>query len=128
LHAVVADDRLSQAFAALADPIRRDMVARLTLGDAGVNELAEPYDISLQAVSKHLKVLERAGLVTRTRDAQRRPARLRVETFDLMTHWIERYRRMAEERYRRLDAVLATMPDLDAADHATPGPEGVPQP
>lgn len=124
----VAEDRLSQAFAALADPTRRDMVARLTLGEAGVSELAEPYDISLQAVSKHLKVLEHAGLVTRTRDAQRRPARLRMETLELMTHWIERYRRRAEERYRRLDAILAEMPDLDGADNATPGSEGEQQP
>lgn len=118
------DDQLSQAFAALADPIRRDIVARLTLGDAGVSELAAPYDISLQAVSKHLKVLERAGLVVRTRDAQRRPARLRTETLDLMTYWIERYRRQAEARYRRLDAVLAEMPDLGAADHSGPESEG----
>lgn len=120
----VAEDRLSQAFAALADPIRRDMVARLTFGEAGVSELAEPYDISIQAVSKHLKVLESAGLVARSRVAQRRPARLRTETLDQMTHWIERYRRQAEERYQRLDALLAEMPDLDAADHPTPESEG----
>lgn len=124
----VAEDRLSQAFAALADPIRRDMVARLTLGEAGVSKLAEPYDISLQAVSKHLKVLEHAGLVTRSRDAQRRPARLRTETLDLMTHWIERYRQQAEERYGRLDAVLAQMPDLDGPDDPTPQSEGERQP
>ena len=124
MSAPVAEDRLSQAFAALADPIRRDMVARLTFGEAGVSELAEPYDISLQAISKHLQVLEHAGLVTRTRDAQRRPARLRTDTLDQMTRWIERYRRQAEERYRRLDAVLARMPDLDESDHPTPKPEG----
>jgi DNA-binding transcriptional ArsR family regulator len=118
----VAPDRLSQAFAALADPIRRDIVARLTLGDAGVSELAEPYDISLQAVSKHLKVLEHAGLVTRSREAQRRPARLQTGTLELMTHWIERYRRQAEERYRRLDAVLAEMPDVGEAE-PTPTPK-----
>ncbi len=104
-----SDDELSKIFAALADPTRRDMVARLTVADATVNELAEPYDVSLQAVSKHLKVLEDAGLVTRTRDAQRRPAHLEAEVFDLMTKWIERYRRQAEERYRRLDVVLAEL-------------------
>lgn len=108
-------DALSTAFAALADPTRRDLVARLAVGDATVGELAEPYAMSLQAVSKHLKVLEGAGLVTRSRDAQRRPVHLEAEVFDLMTTWIERYRRMAEERYDRLDEVLASMPDDPAA-------------
>jgi DNA-binding transcriptional ArsR family regulator len=109
-------DPLSQVFSALADPTRRDMVARLTNADATVGELAEPYDMSLQAVSKHLKVLEDAGLVTRSRDAQRRPVHLEAEVFDLMTKWIERYRRQAEERYRRLDAVLRTMTDDDPGE------------
>src|SRR6201991_398964 len=86
-----------------------DMVARLCAGDATVGDLAAPYEVSLQAVSKHLKVLEGAGLVTRGRDAQRRPVHLEAEVFDLMTKWIERYRREAEQRYRRLDAVLAAM-------------------
>ena len=95
---------LSRVFSALADPTRRDMVARLAVGDATVSELAEPYDVTVQAVSKHLKVLEDAGLVSRSRDAQRRPVHLEAEVFDLMTKWIERYRREAEERYRRLDA------------------------
>ena len=104
-------DQLSRVFAALADPTRRDLVARLTLGDATVNELAAPYDVSLQAVSKHLKVLEDAGLVSRSRDAQRRPVHLEAKVFDLMTKWIERYRRQAEERYRRLDDLLRAMPD-----------------
>ena len=104
-------DALSLVFSALADPTRRDIVARLTDGDATVNELAAPYDMTLQAVSKHLRVLEDAGLVTRGRDAQRRPAHLEAEVFDLMTKWIERYRRRAEERYRRLDDVLRRMPD-----------------
>ena len=104
-------DPLSQVFAALADPTRRDMVARLCAGDATVGELAAPYDVSLQAVSKHLKVLEGAGLVTRGRDAQRRPVHLEAEVFDLMTKWIERYRREAEARYQRLDAVLAKLDD-----------------
>ena len=98
-------------FSALADPSRRDIVARLADGDATVNELAEPYDVTVQAVSKHLKVLEDAGLVSRTRDAQRRPVHLEARVFDLMTKWIERYRRQAEDRYRRLDDLLRTMPD-----------------
>jgi DNA-binding transcriptional ArsR family regulator len=102
-------DPLNEVFSALADPTRRDMVARLASGDATVNELAEPYDLTIQAVSKHLRVLEDAGLVSRTRDAQRRPAHLEAEVFDLMTKWIERYQREAEERYIRLDEVLANM-------------------
>ena len=107
----MAGDALSRVFSALADPTRRDIVARLADGDATVNELAEPYHVSLQAVSKHLKVLEDAGLVSRSRDAQRRPVHLEAEVFDLMTKWIERYRRQAEERYRRLDDVLRAMPN-----------------
>ncbi|HEX8581546.1 MAG TPA: metalloregulator ArsR/SmtB family transcription factor [Acidimicrobiales bacterium] len=107
----MAADPLSRAFSAMADPIRRDMVARLADGDATVNELAAPYDVTVQAVSKHLKVLEDAGLVSRRRDAQRRPVHLEAEVLDLMTAWIERYRRQAEERYRRLDALLESMPD-----------------
>ncbi|HEX2074992.1 MAG TPA: metalloregulator ArsR/SmtB family transcription factor [Geodermatophilus sp.] len=107
----MAADPLSRVFAALADPIRRDMVARLAAGDSTVNELAAPYDVTVQAVSKHLKVLQDAGLVSRRRDAQRRPVHLEAEVFDLMTKWIERYRRQAEERYRRLDDVLRSMPD-----------------
>ena len=107
----MADDQLSRVFAALADPIRRDMVTRLATADATVGELAEPYDVSVQAVSKHLKVLEDAGLVSGSRDAQRRPRHLEAEVFDLMTKWIERYRQEAEERYSRLDALLAQMDD-----------------
>ncbi len=104
-------DPLSRVFGALADPIRRDMVARLAVGDATVTDLAEPYEVSVQAVSKHLKVLEEAGLVSRTKEAQRRPVHLEAEVFDLVTKWIERYRREAEERYRRLDDLLRSMPD-----------------
>ena len=115
-------DQLSRVFAALADPTRRDMVARLTVADATVGDLAAPYDVSVQAVSKHLKVLEEAGLVSRSREAQRRPVHLEAEVFDLMTKWIERYRREAEQRYRRLDAVLADLPDPD------PEPEPEPEP
>ncbi|GAA5111584.1 metalloregulator ArsR/SmtB family transcription factor [Haloechinothrix salitolerans] len=109
----MTDDRLSQVFAALADPTRRDIVTRLASRDATVNELAEPYDVSVQAVSKHIRVLEDAGLVSRTRDAQRRPCHLEAEVFDLMTKWIERYRREAEDRFRRLDAVLEQLQDKD---------------
>ncbi len=104
-------EALSRIFAALADPTRRDMVARLSTGDATVNQLAEPYRMTLQAVYKHLKVLEEAGVVSRPAGPQPRPVRLETEVFDLMDSWIERYRRQAEERYRRLDAVLARMND-----------------
>jgi DNA-binding transcriptional ArsR family regulator len=110
-----ADETLSRLFAALADPTRRDMVARLAVGDTTLTALAEPYEVSVQAVAKHLRVLEDAGLVTRTREAQRRPVHLEAEVFDLMTKWIERYRRLAEERYQRLDEVLRTLPDDDPA-------------
>lgn len=113
-------DRLSKIFAALADPTRRDMVARLAVADATVSQLAAPYEVSIQAVSKHLKVLEDAGLVSRSRSAQARPAHLEAEVFDLMTKWIERYRRQAEERYRRLDAVLADLNvDSDGKENAS---------
>src|SRR6187200_3352294 len=112
-------DQLSRVFAALADPTRRDMVARLTVADATVGDLAAPYDVSVQAVSKHLKVLEEAGLVSRSKQAQRRPVHLEAEVFDLMTKWIERYRQRAEERYRRLDDLLRSMPD-DVEPTATP--------
>lgn len=106
-------DQLSRAFAALADPTRRDIVARLTAQDATVGELAQPYDVSLQAVSKHLKVLEEAGLVSRRREAQRRPVHLEAYVLDLMTRWIERYRQQAEARYQRLDTVLAEMEERE---------------
>jgi len=113
----VAGDQLSRIFAALADPTRRDMVARLAAGDATVGELADPYEVSVQAVSKHIKVLSDAGLVSQHKDAQRRPCHLEAEVFDLMTKWIERYRQQAEERYARLDAVLAEMRDERPTDH-----------
>lgn len=116
---LVAQDALSKVFAALAEPTRRDMVARLAVEDATVGELAEPYDMSMQAVSKHIRVLEDSGLVSRSRDAQRRPVHLQAEVFDLMTAWIRRYQRQAEERYRRLDAVLAEpLESVEAAESA----------
>jgi DNA-binding transcriptional ArsR family regulator len=105
----VSEDELSRVFAALADPTRRDIVARLAGGDATVGELANPYAVSLQAVSKHIKVLTDAGLLSQSKDAQRRPCHLEAEVFDMMTRWIERYRRQAQERYERLDTVLAEM-------------------
>src|SRR5437764_12601618 len=112
-------DTLSRAFAAIADPTRRDMVARLAEGDATVSQLAEPYRMTLQAVYKHLRVLEDAGFVSRPPGPQPRPVRLETGVFDLMDAWIERYRRRAEQRYRRLDAVLAAMSesDRDGAEH-----------
>ena len=112
------EDELSKVFSALADPTRRDIVARLAVGDATVGQLAAPYDVSLQAVSKHLRVLEEAGLVSRSREAQRRPCHLEAEVFDLMTKWIERYREQAEQRFQRLDAVLAAMDSEAAIDPA----------
>ncbi len=117
----MAADELSRIFAALADPTRRDMVTRLAAGDATVNQLAGPYQISLQAVYKHLKVLEDAGVVSRTPGAQPRPVRLEAEVFDLMDHWIERYRRQAEERYRRLDAVLAQLNETETGNEQQKG-------
>ena len=104
-----SDEKLNRMFAALADPTRRDIVSRLAGGDATVVELAAPYDMSVQAISKHVRVLEEAGLVSRRRDAQRRPCHLEAEVLDLMTKWIERYRAEAEERFRRLDTVLEEM-------------------
>jgi DNA-binding transcriptional ArsR family regulator len=102
-------DTMARVFGALADPTRLDMVTRLAGGDATVNQLAEPYRMSLQAVYKHLRVLEDAGLVSRPPGPQPRAVRLETEVFDRMDEWIERYRRRAEERYSRLDAVLAAM-------------------
>ncbi|MGB7450309.1 MAG: metalloregulator ArsR/SmtB family transcription factor [Ornithinimicrobium sp.] len=116
-------DQLSKVFAALADPTRRDIIARLSTGDATVTALAAPYDVSVQAVSKHVTVLQEAGLVSRSRDAQRRPVHLEAGVFDLMTRWIERYQRRTEECYQRLDAVLDT---LDADGNPLPPPLSTP--
>lgn len=113
-------DTLSRIFSALADPTRRDIVARLAAGDAVVTELAEPYQMSVQAVYKHLGVLEEAGLVSRLPGSQPRPVHLETESFDLVDAWIERYRRQAEERYQRLDRVLAAMNETDEQRRAQP--------
>jgi DNA-binding transcriptional ArsR family regulator len=105
----VRADRLDDTFAALADPTRRAILARLTAGAASVTELAEPFEMSLPAVSKHLKVLERAGLITRGREAQWRPCRLEADPLKEVADWVEGYRRFWEEserRYERLDDYL----------------------
>jgi len=99
-------DRLSETFQALADPTRRAILARLTLGESSVNELAEPFAMSLPAVSKHLKVLERAGLISRSRDAQYRPCKLEAQTLKGVDDWLGEYRRFWEARFDRLDAYL----------------------
>ena len=101
------DEHLDRAFMALADPVRRAIVARLSKGPATVNELAEPFAITKQAVSKHIAVLEQAGLVSRSRDAQRRPATLVPEALERLTVWIDAYRLTTESRFRRLDDFLA---------------------
>jgi DNA-binding transcriptional ArsR family regulator len=102
----IASDRLDATFAALADPTRRAILARLATGDAHVSELAEPFDMSQPAISKHLKVLERAGLISRGRDAQRRPRRLDAKPLADATKWLEHYRQFWEGSFRRLDALL----------------------
>ena len=98
--------RLDAIFAALADPTRRAIIARLASGQASVNELAEPFAMSQPAISKHLKVLERAGLISRSREAQRRPRRLEAKRLEEADKWLERYRRLWEANYQRLDALL----------------------
>ena len=101
-----SSDRLSAVFAALADPTRRAILARLASGEASVTELAEPFAMSLPAISKHLKVLERAGLVARGRQAQWRPCRLEAAPLKEVDDWVERYRRFWDERFDRLDDYL----------------------
>ncbi|MEU0493386.1 ArsR/SmtB family transcription factor [Nocardiopsis changdeensis] len=103
----MADDPLSLTFAALADPTRRALLARLAEGEATVNELAEPFPISLQAISRHLKVLERAGLITRGREAQWRPCRLETAPLREVSDWLGRYRGRWEDRFGRLDAEIS---------------------
>jgi len=106
-------DELSSVFAALADPTRRAILARLAQGEATVNELAEPFPMSLQAVSKHLKVLERAGLIVRGRDAQWRPCRLQPAPLRDVARWAEQYRRHWDERYGYLDGYLHELKEKD---------------
>jgi DNA-binding transcriptional ArsR family regulator len=98
--------RLDAIFAALADPTRRAIIARLAAGQASVSELAQPFTMSQPAISKHLKVLERAGLISRRRDAQRRPRRLEPKRLEEADKWLERYRRLWEANYQRLDTLL----------------------
>ncbi|TXN29704.1 ArsR/SmtB family transcription factor [Lacisediminihabitans profunda] len=109
-----SEDRLDRAFLALADPVRRSLIARLSRGEATVNELAEPFVISKQAVSRHIQVLEAAGLITRTRDGQRRPCHLAPAALESLTAWIDTYRLIAERQYRRLDTVLNTMKEKES--------------
>ena len=110
--------RLDATFAALADPTRRAILARLASGEASVADLAEPFDMTQPAVSKHLRVLERAGLISRRRDAQRRPSRLEAKPLEEATAWLENYRRFWEGRFQRLDALL------DEIKAARPKPRG----
>ena len=117
---MTVDDPLSATFAALADPTRRAILARLATGETSVNELAQPFDMSLQAVSKHLKVLERAGLITRGRDAQFRPCRLEAAPLDRAAGWIDEHRRAWEERFDRLGRHLSDL--RQPPDTARPGP------
>jgi DNA-binding transcriptional ArsR family regulator len=105
-HGQTAPDRLDATFAALADPTRRAILARLASGEASVTELAEPFSISQPAISKHLKVLERAGLISRGREAQRRPRRLEPKPLAEATKWLENYRRFWEATFHRLDGLL----------------------
>jgi len=106
---MTSSDRLDATFAALADPTRRAILARLASGEASVMELAEPFEITQPAISKHLKVLERAGLISRGRDAQRRPRRLEAKPFAEATEWLEKYRRIWAANFQRLDALLEQM-------------------
>ena len=106
VYLVMSPDRLNTTFAALADPTRRAILARLAAGQASVTELARPFAMSQPAISKHLKVLERAGLISRGREAQRRPRRLEAKRLGEATKWLERYRKLWEGNYQRLDALL----------------------
>ena len=103
------EEHLDRAFLALADPVRRALVARLSHGPATVNELAEPFEITKQAISRHISVLEEARLITRTRDGQRRPCHLDPAALEALTGWIDEYRLIAERQFRRLDELLTTM-------------------
>jgi DNA-binding transcriptional ArsR family regulator len=114
------DTSLDRAFTALADPVRRAIVARLSLSDATVNDLAAPFDITKQAISRHIQVLERAGLITRSRDAQRRPCHLEPAALETLTAWIDALRLETERRHRRLDDLLRTMKEKEHHDESHP--------
>jgi DNA-binding transcriptional ArsR family regulator len=105
----MSPEHLDTTFAALADPTRRAILARLAIGEASVMELAEPFAMSQPAISKHLKVLERAGLISRSRDAQRRPCRIEAQPLAEATQWLEGYRQLWEANFQRLDALLDEM-------------------
>jgi DNA-binding transcriptional ArsR family regulator len=122
------EEGLDRAFMALADPVRRRIIVRLSRGPATVNELAEPFSISKQAVSKHIQVLEQAHLVTRTRDAQRRPVHLNATQLEALTAWIDRYRLIHEQRFRTLDALLASADTAKAAEAGHPRTEDTQSP
>lgn len=103
------EEQLDRAFLALADPVRRAIIARLSRGPATVNELAEPFEITKQAVSRHIGVLEQAGLITRTREGQKRPCHLAPSALEALTGWIDEHRLNVERRYRQLDRVLESI-------------------
>jgi DNA-binding transcriptional ArsR family regulator len=109
----VDEDALDRAFTALGDPVRRALIARLSQGEATVNELAEPFEITKQAVSRHIQVLEAAGLITRSRDGQRRPCHLNPATLEQLTSWIDEYRLTTERRFRQIDAILESVKEQD---------------
>jgi DNA-binding transcriptional ArsR family regulator len=109
----MAADHLSMTFGALADPTRRAILARLTKGETSVTELAKPFDMTLPAISKHLKVLERAGLIARSRDAQWRPCRLKAQRLEEASEWVERYREFWEQSFDRLDEHLRELQRKD---------------
>jgi DNA-binding transcriptional ArsR family regulator len=110
------NDRLSITFAALSDPTRRAILARLALGETSVKELAEPFEMTAPAISKHLKVLEKAGLISRGRDAQWRPCKLEPQALKSVDKWLERYRRLWEERFDRLEEYLHELQAKEKAD------------
>ncbi len=110
-------DRLDACFSALADPTRRAILARLALGETTVNQLAEPFEMSLPGISKHLKVLEHAGLISRTREAQFRPCKLELAPLKEVSDWVEAYRKLWEERFDRLDDYLKQLQDKEGNQH-----------
>jgi len=124
--AVLEEERLSETFAALANPTRRAILARLTQGEASVNELAEPFDMSLPAVSKHIRVLEKAGLVTQGQRAQYRPCTINATPLEAVASWTEQYRPIWEDRFDRMDDYLQKLqePPASPATNLSPSPKG----